>query len=157
MLRFKKILIMKNNFIAPRVQTVVIVFPSTSGNYRVKVIYADRSIPPLHFYMKPDGSLHIPEGHKTKPVVMLNDQEMEWCFRYWKKTNPNVRKETFSSGSIFGKAAHLSNEIQFSFEYQRREQLKKEAGKVETPGFATEKLGGAFTGIFSKLKAKLSV
>lgn len=146
---------MKNNFSAPRVQTVVIVFPSASGNYRVKVIYADKGIQPLHFYMKPSGELHIPEGHKVKPVN-LDEKEMEWCLRHWKKTNPNVRKEAVSSGPIFGKAAHLSNEIQFSFEFQRREEMKKDANKVKTPGFATQKLGTTFNKLFSKLKAKLS-
>jgi hypothetical protein len=66
------------------------IFPSNSGNTRVMVTFKQRG--DLHFYMKPDGTLHIPSKHDPNT---LNDpyegyKEWEWVYKTWKKTNNQV-------------------------------------------------------------------
>lgn len=69
------------------------IYPSNSGNTRVMIVFKDRG--DLHFYMKPDGSLHFPSQHDEHTLADPYDgyQEYDWVFKTWRRTNKAVKSE----------------------------------------------------------------
>jgi hypothetical protein len=90
-----------------RATVVNAVFPSRSGNSRVKVTLSNRAV--YHFYMTPEGAEHIPDGHKNKQVS-LDDKELGWAHKTWSKNNPSVQRVDLPVGDMFKKAEKLAIE-----------------------------------------------
>jgi hypothetical protein len=153
-----------------KVQTV---FPSKKGNYRVKAFFSDRSV--KHFYMDPTGNLYIPDKHKAKAEagepLPLDDKELDWCLKTWKKGNAEVKGQTFTKGPVFKMASALA--ISMRTEENKKAQVKvlperpapktnvqtKVRNRKET-NYSTSKggngtLGSVFGGLFKQIKAGL--
>ncbi len=113
--------------------------------------------------MKPDGTLHVPDKHKEKSIT-LDDAEMAWCEKAWKKGNPDVRKQTITMGTVFQMALALALQLRTT-ENKKAAQQKPKVVSIKTATPPKKKptpqkgggntFGSVFGGILTAIKQKL--
>lgn len=132
------------------IKTVEGIHPSNSGNTRVMISFTNAA--DMHFYMKPDGSLHFPSAHNEFTLVDPLDgyREYQWVEKTWKKTNPAVVTEELT-GNKRVKAVSLC--IKLLNPKEAKHVIAQALIEKSSKGKLGEQLG---KGVFKKIRNNIS-
>lgn len=124
--------------------------PSLNGATRVRIVFHDMT--ERHFYMKADGTLFIPPGHKTDMFTTpeSSKKEWDWVQKTWLKPESDAKFTPRLALPMSAQAVDLCDRLERDPHFYQNALTKKLEGDKTKPT-----LGKKFRETFKELKDKI--